>query len=78
MKQEQKGKEVMDERKGLPPREAEPQKGAKVARTMQKRSSSEGSIVERGHDHQAKVQAWNPLFVLDGAPLPTDASIRDF
>ena len=68
----------MEEGKGLPAREAEPQKGAKEARTAQTRSSSEGSVVKRGHDHCTKVQAWNPTLVLNRSSLPMDSSIRDF
>ena len=55
IKRDQTGKEVVEEEKGLPAREVEPQKGAKVARTAQTRSSSERSIVERGHDRRTKV-----------------------
>ena len=65
----------MEEGKGLPSKEVEPQKGAKAAKTAHTRSSSEGSMVERGYDHQVKVPAWNPPLVLDGAPLLTNASI---
>jgi len=39
------------------------------------RSSSEG---ERKGDHQAVTLAWAPSLVLDGALLPSDASIKDF
>ena len=77
-KRDQKGKEVMEEGKGLPSKEVEPQKGAKAAKTAHTRSSSEGSMVERGYDHQVKVPAWNPPLVLDGAHLPINASIRGF
>ena len=68
----------MEEGRGLPTKEAEPQKGAKVARIGQTRSSSEGSIVDRGRDRSFNIQAWNPPFVLNGSPLPSNASIRDF
>ena len=47
----------MEEGKGLPAREIEPQKGAKVARTVRTRSSSEGSVVEKGRGRRTKVQA---------------------
>ena len=77
-KWDQKGKKVVEEGKGLPAREVESQKGAKVARTAQTRSSSEGSVVERGHDRRTKVQSWNPPLVLNGSPLPMDSLIRDF
>ena len=42
------------------------------------RSSSEGVIVEKGHDCSTKVQAWNPPLVLNGSPLPIYSSIKDF
>ena len=45
---------------------------------MQIRSSSEGAITDKRGDSQAKVPAWTPSIVLDGAPLRADASIRDF
>ena len=45
---------------------------------MQTRSSSEGAIINRRGDHQSEVLAWTPSIVLDKAPLPRDASIRDF
>ena len=57
---------------------AKPQKGAKVARITQTRSSCEGPVMERGRDRYAKVQAWNPPILLNESPLPSDASIRDF
>lgn len=72
------GKEVVDEGKDHLPKEVEPQKGAKAAKTTHTRSSSKGSIVERGHDRQIEVAAWNPSFVLDGTPLSASSSIRDF
>ena len=34
--------------------------------------------MERGHDRQITVPAWNPSFVLDEAPLLASSSIRDF
>ena len=77
-KQDQKEKEVMEERKNLPPKEAEPYKGGKYARVTQTRSSSEGVIVYRKGDHQIEVLAWTPSIVLDEDPLPSDSSIRDF
>ena len=42
---------------------------------MQTRSSSKG---ERRGDQQVATLAWASSLVLDGAPLPSDASIRDF
>ena len=49
-KRDQKGKEVVEEGKGLPSKEGEPQKGAKAAKTIHIGSSSEGSMMERGND----------------------------
>ena len=43
---------MVKEGKGHPSKEGEPQKGAKAAKTTHIRSLSEGSLVERGHDHQ--------------------------
>ena len=60
-KQDQKEKEVMEERKNLPPKEAEPYKRGKYARVTQTRSSSEGVIVYRRGDHQIEVLAWTPF-----------------
>ena len=48
--QEQKGKEVTKERRSLPPKEAEVQRGGKQARVMQTRSSSEGAIIGKSGD----------------------------
>ena len=45
---------------------------------MQTRSFSEGAITNRRGDHQSEVLAWTPSIVLDKAPLPRNASIRDF
>ena len=70
--------EVVEEGKGLPSKEGESQKRAKAAKTTHTKSSSEGSMVERGNDCQVKIPAWNLALVLDGVPLPTNASIRDF
>ena len=69
---------MVEEGNGVPSKEVEPQRGAKAAKTTYSRSSSERSMVERGLDRQVKVPAWNPPLVLDKAPLPTNASIRDF
>lgn len=35
-------------------------------------------MVERGHDCQVTMPSWNPSFVLDRAPLPARAFVRDF
>ena len=64
-KQDQNGKEVVDERKGHPSKEAKPQKGSKLAKTTQIRSFSEGAIVDKRSDHQAKVPAWTPSIVCE-------------
>ena len=50
-KPDQKGKEVMDERRKSPSKEAEAQKGSKQPRVTQTRSSSEGAITI-GRDDQ--------------------------
>ena len=68
----------MEERRNLPSKEVEAQRGGKQARVMQTRSSSEGAITDRRSDQQAKIPAWAPPLVLDEAPLPSNASIRDF
>ena len=59
----------MEERRYLPPKEAEAQKGRKQARVMSTRSFSEGAIVDMRGDQQTEVPAWAPSLVLDGAPL---------
>ena len=74
-KMEQKGKEIVEIGRTHPSQKDEPHRGAKQAKGMQTRSSSEG---ERRGDHQAVILAWVPSLVLKGAPLPSDASIRDF
>ena len=48
---------MIEERRNLPPREAEAQRGGKQARVMQTRSSSEGAITNRKGDQQAEVLA---------------------
>ena len=53
---------MVEEGNGLPSKVAEPQRGAKAAKTIHTRSSSERSMVERGLDRQVKVPAWNPPF----------------
>ena len=52
-KWDQKGKEVMEERRNLPSKEAEAQRGGKQAKAMQIRSSSKGAITDRRGDQQA-------------------------
>ena len=54
-KREQKGKDVMEEGRGVTSKENEPQKGAKVAKTTQTRSLSDGSLGDKGHDLHTRV-----------------------
>ena len=61
--------------KKQPPQETEPQRGAKQPRTMQMSFVAEG---EGRVDHRTAAPVWAPCMELDGAPLPSDASIRDF
>nr|POF06085.1 hypothetical protein CFP56_38226 [Quercus suber] len=42
------------------------------------RSSSKGAITERRTDQQVEIPAWSPAMVLDGAPLLSTTSIKDF
>ena len=49
-----------------------------MAKIAQIRFSSEGAIMDRGHDRRPRVQSWNPPLVLNGSPLPLDSSIREF
>jgi len=51
---------VTKERRNLPPKEAEVQRGGKQARVMQTMSSSEGAIIDRRGDQQTEVPAWTP------------------
>ena len=68
----------MEERKNLPLKEVEAQKGGKQARVMKTRSSNEGAIIDRRGDQKTEVLAWAPALVLDKVPLPSDASIRAY
>ena len=77
-KLKQKGKDVMEKGRGAPPKENEPQRGAKEAKTTQTRSSSDGVLGDRGRDLRTRVPNWNPPLVLDGSPLPSNSSIRGF
>ena len=77
-KRDQEGKEVMEERKNLPLKEVEAQRGGKQARVMQTRSSNEGAIIDRRGDQQTEVLAWAPSLVRDKALLPSDTSIRAY
>ena len=47
-KREQEGKEVVEERRGGLPKEMEPQKWAKVAKTGQKKSLGDGAPRDKG------------------------------
>ena len=49
--------------------------GGKHAKVAQTKSFSEGAIMTRRSDQQIEVPAWVRL---DGAPLQSDAFIRDF
>ena len=77
-KREQKGKDVMEEGRGVPPKENEPQRGAKVAKTTQTRSLSNRAPGDRGHNLHTKVPNQNSPLVLDRSPLLVNSSIRDF
>ena len=77
-KWDQKGKKVMDERRRSPSKEAEAERGGKQAKVIQMRSFSEGAITERKTNQQAEVLVWTPVMVLDGAPFPSIATLRDF
>ena len=54
-KREQKGKDMMEEGRGVPPKENEPQRGVKVAKTTQMRSSRDGVPGDRRHDLHTRV-----------------------
>lgn len=69
-KRDQRGPEVVEEGKGPFPKEAELQRGAKQAKVAQ-------TLVDKKAESQIGVPAWTPALVLDKAPLPTDASIRN-
>ena len=49
----------MEEGRGVPPKENEPQRVAKVAKTTQTRSSSDGAPKDKGRDLYTKVPIWN-------------------
>ena len=61
--------------KNVPPKEVEPQRGAKQQRGLQTRSATEA---ERRGDHETAAAVWASCMELDGALLHSDASIRDF
>ena len=74
-KREDKGKEVIEGGKNLPPRESEHQRASKQPHIVPTRSAIEG---DKRADHQAIAPVWAPLMEVDGVPLFEDASIRDF
>ena len=51
---------MVEEGRGIPPKENEPQKGAMVARTTQTRSLSDGAPRDKGRDLRTRVPNWNP------------------
>lgn len=69
---------MVEEGKVIPFKEPEPQKGAKMARRAQKKSSSDRVLVEKDLIPTLGCQSGTPLLELDGAPLPLDSSIREF
>ena len=70
-KREQKGKEVVEGGKTHPSQEDEAQRTAKQAKVGQKGA-------EQRVDLQVTPPVWTPTPILDKAPLPANASIRDF
>ena len=70
-KNDQKGPKVMEGRKGPFPKEAKVQKGTKQTKVAQ-------TLADKRTKSQIGVPAWTPALVLDRAPLPADASIRNF
>lgn len=70
-KRDQKGPEAVKEGKGPFPKEAEHQRGGKQAKVAQ-------TWADKRAESQIGVPAWMPALVLDGAPLPADASIKNF
>ena len=69
---------MVEEGEVIPSKELEPQKRAKIAKEAQKKSTGEGTIMERVPNRRPRVQIYNPPFNLDGAPFPLNSSIRDF
>lgn len=66
---------MCEEGEVIPTKELEPQKGAKIAKGAQRKSSVEGPITERVSNHRPKVLVWNLTLELDDALLPLDSSI---
>ena len=62
----------------IPSKDLKPHKWAKITKGTQKKSSGEGTIMERVPDHCPRVQIWNPPLELDRTPFLLDSSIRDF
>ena len=73
-KRDNKGNEVIEGGKNLPPREPKNQRATKQPRKMQMRSVTER---DKKVEHQAATLVWAPRIEVDGAPL-LEASIRDF
>ena len=61
----------MERGKGPLPKEVELQRGAKQAKVAQ-------TLANKRTKSQIGVPTWTPALVLDRAPLPTDASVRNF
>lgn len=76
-KRDKKGKKVLEEGEVIPKKDLEPQKGAKIAKRAQRKSSTEGMITEMAFDRRPKVPIWNPPLEVDGAPLPGVAPTFD-
>lgn len=53
---------MVEEGKVIPFKEPEPQKGAKMARRAQKKSSSDRVLVEKGFNPHSRMPIWNPPF----------------
>ena len=68
----------MEEGRGGLPKEMKPQKGAKVAKTNQRKSLGDRVLRDKGRELRARVPNWNSPLVLDGSLLPANSSIRDF
>ena len=76
-KRDKKGK-VSEEGEVVPIKELEPQKGEKITKGAQRKTSAEGMVAERVFERRPRVTIWNPPLELDGAPLLPNSSIRDF
>ena len=46
-----------------------------MSRTQQRRGGENSKVLL---ERRSRDPSWNPQLLLDGAPLPTDSSIRDF